>query len=130
MAGHTQFLLGSMGPTMPIVKSGRLRGIAVTTPKRTPALPDVPTVTESGVKGYEVVNWHGLMGPKGLPQPIVERLNGELNKILKSKDMEDKLAADGVYAAGGPPEQMTAVLKRDIDRWIKVAKQTGVKATD
>ena len=79
MAGHTQFIFGSMGPTMPIVKSGRLRGIAVTSAKRIPALPEVPAVAET-LKGYEVINWHALVGPKGLPQNIVERLNGELNK--------------------------------------------------
>jgi tripartite-type tricarboxylate transporter receptor subunit TctC len=129
MAGNTQFLFGSMGPTMPVVKSGRLRGIAVTSAKRIPALPDTPTVAET-VKGYEVINWHALVGPKGLPRPIVDQLNGELNKIVKSKDVEEKLAADGVYSAGGPPEQLTALIKRDIDRWSKVVKQTGVKATD
>ena len=130
MAGNTQFIFGSIGATMPQVKSGKLRGIAVTTSKRIPALPDVPTIAESGVKGYEVINWHALVGPKGLPQPIVERLNSELNKAIKSKDMEDKLAADGVSAAGGPPEQLTALIKRDIERWTKVVRETGVKASD
>ena len=71
IAGNTQFLFGSIGAVMPQVKSGKLRGIAVTGPKRISALPDVATITESGVKGYEVINWHGLIGPKGLPQPIV-----------------------------------------------------------
>ncbi len=69
--------------------------------QRIAALPDVPTVNESGLKGYDVILWHGLIGPKGLPQPIVERVNGELNKALKAKDMEEKLAADGVSPAGG-----------------------------
>jgi tripartite-type tricarboxylate transporter receptor subunit TctC len=130
MAGNTQFIFGSIGATMPQVKSGKLRGIAVTTAKRIPALPDVPTVAESGVKGYEVINWHALIGPKGLPHGIVERLNSELNKAIKSKDMEDKLAADGVSAAGGPPEQLTSLIKRDIERWTKVVRETGVKASD
>ena len=93
-------------------------------------MPSVPTISESGVKGYEVVNWHGLMGPKGLPQAIVERINGEINKSLKSKDMEERLAADGVSPAGGPPEQLTALLRRDIQRWMKVVPQAGVKATE
>jgi tripartite-type tricarboxylate transporter receptor subunit TctC len=130
IAGNTQFLFGSIGAVMPQVKSGKLRGIAVTGPKRISALPDVPTVSESGVKGYEVINWHGLIGPKGLPQPIVQLVNTEANKAIKSKEMEDKLAADGVSAAGGPPEQLTALIKRDIERWSKVVKQTGVKASD
>jgi tripartite-type tricarboxylate transporter receptor subunit TctC len=130
MAGNTQFLLGSMAATMPQVKSGRLRGIAVTTAKRIAALPDVPTIAESGVKGYDVSNWHGVIGPKGLPQTIVDRLNGELNKALKAKDMEERLAGDGVTAAGGPPEQFVALIKRDIERWTKVVQQAGVKASD
>ncbi len=130
MAGNTQFLFGSIAATLPQVKSGRLRGIAVTTAKRIPALPDVPTVAESGVKGYEVINWHGLIGPKGLPQPIVDSINGELNKTIKSKDMEDRLAADGVSPAGGTPAQFIGLIKRDIERWTKVVQQAGVKASE
>ena len=128
IAGQTQFLFGSIGATMPQVRNGRLRGIAVTTTTRIPALPDVPTVDESGVKGYEVINWHALVGPKGLPQPIVERLNVELNRALKSKEMEEKLAADGVSPAGGPPSQLLELIKKDIPRWAKVVKESGAKA--
>lgn len=128
MSGQTQFLFGSIAAVMPVVKQGRLRGIAVTTAKRLAALPDVPTLAESGVKGYDVVLWHGLVGPKGLPRPIVERVNGELNKALKAKDMEEKLAADGVSPAGGTPEQFGAIIKRDIETWVRVVKQAGVKA--
>jgi len=128
MAGNTQFLFGSIAAALPIVKQGRLRGIAVTTPKRVPALPDMPTIAESGVKGYSVIVWHGLIAPKGLPRPIVDRVNGELNKALKAKDMEEKLAADGVAAAGGTPEQFGATIKRDIETWRKVVQMAGVKA--
>jgi tripartite-type tricarboxylate transporter receptor subunit TctC len=128
MSGQTQFLFGSIAAVMPVVKQGRLRGIAVTTTKRLAALPDVPTLAESGVKGYDVVLWHGLVGPKGLPRPIVDRVNGELNKALKAKDMEEKLAADGVSPAGGTPEQFAAIIKRDIETWARVVKQAGVKA--
>ena len=85
ISGQTQMLWGSIAAVMPQVKSGRLRGIAVTTAKRIPALPDVPTVKESGLKDYEVVLWHGLIGPKGLPRPIVDRVNTELNKAIKTK---------------------------------------------
>ena len=90
--------------------------------------PEVPTIAESGVKGYDVVLWHGLIGPKGLPRPIVDRVNAELNKALKAKDMEDKLSADGVSPAGGTPEQFGATIKRDIDTWRKVVQTAGVKA--
>jgi len=128
MSGQTQFLFGSIAAVMPIVKQGRLRGIAVTTEKRLAALPDVPTIAESGVKGYDVVLWHGLVGPKGLPRAIVDRVNGDLNKALRAKDMEEKLATDGVSPAGGTPEQFGAIIKRDIDTWRKVVQMAGVKA--
>ena len=127
ISGQTQFLFGSIAVVMPVVKQGRLRGVAVTTAKRLAALPDVPTLAESGVKGYDVVLWHGLVGPKGLPRPIVDRVNNELNKALKAKDMEDKLAVDGVSPAGGTPEQFAATIKRDIDTWRKVVQMAGVK---
>jgi len=127
ISGQTQFLFGSIAVVMPIVKQGRLRGIAVTTSKRLAALPEVPTIAESGVKGYDVVLWHGLVGPKGLPRAIVDRVNGDLNRALKAKDMEDKLAADGVSPAGGTPEQFAATIKRDIDTWRKVVQVAGVK---
>jgi len=128
ISGQTQMLWGSIAAVMPQVKSGRLRGIAVTTAKRIPALPDVPTVMESGVPGYEVILWHGLIGPKGLPRPIVDRVNAELNKALKAHDMEEKLAADGVSAAGGTPEQFGAIIKRDIEVWRKVVQTANIKA--
>jgi tripartite-type tricarboxylate transporter receptor subunit TctC len=127
MAGHTQLLWGSAAAAVPMVKGGKLKAIGVSTTQRIAALPDVPTVNESGLKGYDVILWHGLIGPKGLPQPIVERVNGELNKALKAKDMEEKLAADGVSPAGGTAQQFGALIKRDIDTWAKVVKQAGVK---
>jgi tripartite-type tricarboxylate transporter receptor subunit TctC len=128
MAGHTQLLWGSAAAAVPQVKNGRLRAIGVSTAKRIPALPDVPTVTESGLKGYEVILWHGLIGPKGLSQSIVERVNAELNKALKAKDMEEKLMTDGVSPAGGTAQEFGALIKRDIATWAKVVKQAGVKA--
>jgi len=128
ISGQTQFLWGSIAAVLPQVRNGRLRAIAVTTAKRAPALPDIPTIAEAGVKGYDVILWHGLIGPKGLPRPIVDRVNGELNKALKAKDMEEKLAADGVASAGGTPEEFGATIKRDIDTWRKVVQMAGVKA--
>ena len=127
ISGQTQFLWGSIAAVLPQVSNGRLRAIAVTTAKRAPALPDIPTIAEAGVKGYDVILWHGLIGPKGLPRPIVDRVNGELNKALKAKDMEEKLAADGVASAGGTPEEFGATIKRDIDTWRKVVQMAGVK---
>ena len=127
IAGNVQVLFGSPATTIQHVKSGRLRALAVTTGSRIAAAPEVPTVAESGVPGYEVVLWHGLVGPKGLPRPIVERINSEANAILKVKEMDALLAQDGVSAAGGTPEQFAATIKGDIERWRKIVQQAGVK---
>ena len=127
LAGHVQMMWGSMGQVLPQIKSGRVRGVAVTTPKRSPAAPDIPTFIESGVKGYEVVLWHGLIGPKGMPAPVVGRINGELNKALKAKDMEERLAADGVAPAGGTPEQFMTEIRKGIEVWGRVVKKIGLK---
>jgi tripartite-type tricarboxylate transporter receptor subunit TctC len=127
IAGSTQLIFGSVSTTLQFIKSGRLRGLAVTTPKRIPALPDLPTVAEAGAPGYEVVLWHGLVAPKGVPRPIVDRLNREANEVLKAKEMEELLATDGVAPAGGTPEQFRAVIKADIERWRGVVKQANIK---
>jgi tripartite-type tricarboxylate transporter receptor subunit TctC len=127
ISGQTQLLWGSIATTLPQVKNGRLRSIAVSTAKRIEALPQVPTVDESGLKGYDTILWHGLIAPKALPRSILDRVNGELNKILKQKEMQDKLAGDGVTAAGGTPEQFGALIKKDIDTWHRVVQKAGVK---
>ncbi len=128
ISGQTQLIWGSIAPVTPHVKSGKLKPIAVTTMKRVDAFKDIPTVNESGLKGYDVVLWHGLVAPKNLPRPILDRVNGELNKILKNKDMQDKLSGDGVSAAGGSPEQFGSLIKKDIDMWRRVVQKAGVKA--
>lgn len=127
IAGNVQLLFGSVATSIQHIKSGRLRGLAVTTAKRISAAPELPTVAEAGVPGYEVILWHGLVGPKGIPKAIVEKLNKEASEILRSKAMEELLAADGVSPAGGNPEQFGATIKNDIERWRKVVQQAGIK---
>ena len=127
IAGQTNLVFGSTAATLPYVRSGRLRALAVTTPQRIPAEPDVPTVAEAGVPGYEVTLWHGLIGPKGLPPAIVQRLNGEVTTILKLKETAEQLQNDGVSPAGGTPEQFLATIKYEIDVWRKVVHDAGVK---
>jgi tripartite-type tricarboxylate transporter receptor subunit TctC len=128
IAGNTQLIFGSVATSLQFIKSGRLRGLAVTTPQRIPAAPELPTVSEAGVPGYQVVLWHGLVGPKGLPGAVVERVNQAANDALKSKDVADLLATDGVAPAGGTPEQFRAVIKADIERWGGVVKHANIKA--
>lgn len=127
IAGNTQLIFGSVATALQYVKAGRLRALAVTTPKRIAAAPDVPTVAEAGYPGYEVINWHGLVGPKGTPREVVDRINKESNEALKSADVEKILAADGLTAAGGTPAQFDALLRSEVARWAKVVKQAGVK---
>jgi tripartite-type tricarboxylate transporter receptor subunit TctC len=128
IGGQTQALLGSVATTLPHVRSGRLRALAVTTPGRLIAEPDIPTVMESGVPGYETTLWHGLIGPKGLAPAIVDRLNAEVTKVLKLKEASDQLQNDGVSPAGGAPEEFRAAIRREIELWRKVVSDAGVKA--
>ncbi len=128
IAGNTQLIFGSVATSLQFIKSGRLRGLAVTTPQRIAAAPELPTVAEAGVPGYQVVLWHGLVGPKGLPLAVVERINQAANDALKSKDVADLLASDGVAPAGGTPEQFRALIKADIERWSGVVKRANIKA--
>ena len=128
IGGTTQLIFGSVATALQHVKSGRLRALAVTTPKRIAAAPDVPTVAEAGYPSYEVTNWHGLVGPRGLPKDIVARLNREVNESLKSDDVKKILASDGLEPAGGSPEELAAIIKKEIGRWGEVVKRAGVKA--
>ena len=128
IGGQTDVFFASTATAIPHVQSGKLRAIAVTTAKRIPALPDVPTVTESGVAGYEVVLWHGLIGPKGLPRAVVERLNRETGKALQLKETAAQLQNDGVAPAGGAPERFGAQIRKEIELWRKVVAEAGVKA--
>ncbi len=128
VAGHVQMLWGSIASTLPQVKGGRLRSIAVSTAQRIRAAPEIPAMLESGFKDYDVVLWHGLIAAKGLPQPVVTRINTDLNHALREKEMEDRLAADGVAPAGGTPAQFLTEIKKGIDMWSGVVKRLGLKA--
>ena len=112
---------------LPQAKAGRIRALAVTTATRIAAEPNLPTIAESGVPGYDVSNWHGLIGPKGIPRAVVERLNGEVNKIIRSKDMEDRLRGDGVAASGGTPEALFEQIRSEVALWRGVVQDMGIK---
>ena len=127
IGGQVQLVFGAIPTTLPHVKSGRLRALAVTTAKRVAAAPDLPTVAELGYPGYEVTNWHGLVGPRGLPKEVVERVNREINDLITSEDMKKHLAADGLEPAGGSPARFGEILKNEAARWAKVVQQAGIK---
>src|SRR5258708_664360 len=128
IAGQTTVLFNTTAAVLQHVKSGRLRGLAVTTSQRIPAASDIPTVAESGVPDYEVAVWHGLVGPKGLPRPIADRINTEVTKTLKLTETAERLQTDGVSPAGGTPEQFLATIKKEIEVWRKVVSDANVKA--
>jgi tripartite-type tricarboxylate transporter receptor subunit TctC len=128
LAGQTQVFFSSAATALPHVQSGKLKALAVTTAKRLPALPDVPTVAEAGLPGYEVDLWHGFIAPKGLPRPIVDKINKVANESLTLRDTAEKLANDGVAPAGGTPEQFMATIRKEIDLWKKLAADGVIKA--
>jgi len=127
IGGQVQMIFGAILATLPHVKSGRLKGLAVSGPKRSDAAPDMPTVAESGLPGYEVTLWYGVWGPKGLSKEIVSRWNAELVKILKSPDMKGRLATEGLEAVGSTPDELHAHLKTEIAKWAKVIKDANVR---
>ena len=128
LGGQVQLIFGAMPATIPQVKAGKLRGIGVTTAKRSPALPDTPAIGEI-VKDYEAALWYGLWGPKGLPKPIIARWNQEVAKALQTEEMKKRLASDGVEPAGGPPEQFLNAIARDVEKWKKVVKAANIKVS-
>lgn len=127
IAGQVDLFVSSTATALPHVKAGRLRALAVTTASRLPAEPNVPTLAESGVAGYDVPIWHGLIGPKGMPRPAVERINSEVNRMLQSKETVDLLQSDGVSPAGGSPEAFHDRIRKEVQLWRKAVADTGVK---
>ena len=127
LGGQIQILFGSLPSTIPLIKQNRVRGIGVTTPKRSNAIPDIPAIGEV-VPGYEAVLWYGVWGPKGLPKNIVTLWNTEIRKALKLPDMRERLANEGLDPSDSPPERFSEVVRRDVAKWQKVVKTGNIKA--
>jgi tripartite-type tricarboxylate transporter receptor subunit TctC len=127
MAGQVHMLFGNVLSSLTHVKTGRLRALAVTTAKRSRVLPDLPTVSESGVPGYENSTWFGVLAPAGTPAVILSKLNAELVKASQSPDIVERLAPDGGEPVGSTPEQFGRHLDLEITRWRKVVKDAGIK---
>jgi len=127
IAGQVQLMFATSASVIPFIKAGKLRALAVTTARRSASVPDLPTVAEAGVPGYETVLWHGLIGPKGLPAPVVERLNAEVSKVLKLKETAEQLQNDGVSPAGSTPGEFLAAITKEIELWRRVVNDAGVK---
>jgi tripartite-type tricarboxylate transporter receptor subunit TctC len=127
LSGEVQLTFGSVVAWLPQVKAGRLKAIAVTSKARSKALPSLPTVAESGVPGFEAINWFGVVVPHGTPKPVIERLNGIIVAQIKLPAMSAKLAEDGTDAVASTPEAFSSLIRAEIKRWAAVVKQSGAK---
>src|SRR5712671_1032393 len=128
LAGQVSVMAPNVLTALPHIKAGKLRALAVTSSKRSDALPDVPTIAEAGVAGYESTQWYGVLAPAGTAREIVMRLHDEIVRALRTPEVMQRLAADGAEPVGNSPEEFTAFIKSEIDKWAKVASAAGIRA--
>ncbi len=126
IAGQVSFTMASVLSVLPYAKQGRLRMLAVTTAKRSGALPDIPTISEAGLPGFEVSNWYGILATGGTPRPAVDRLNSELARIARVPDLAEKLAAQGADPATGTPEEFERFIQAELKKWSAVVRSAGI----
>ena len=127
MAGHVQVMFESLNSMAAFARSGKVRALAVSGARRSAVFPDLPTLNESGVPGYDVTSWSGLVAPAGVPRAIVERLNAEVNKAINSPAYKGKFAALGSEGGGGTPEAFAELIRKDSAKWAYVIKRSGAK---
>ena len=128
IAGQVDVMFDNLPNVIQHVKSGRMKALAISGPKRSPLAPEVPTVAESGVAGFEVTVWFGLLAPAGVPRDIIQRLNAESTRIINSPEVTDRFLKLGVTPSTGTPEQFGELVKSEVVRWAKVIKDAGIKA--
>jgi len=127
VSGQVHLMFGTAVSFLPYVKAGRLNALAVTNPKRSPIVPNVPTVAESGLPGFEALQWFGIFAPAGTPRDIVTRLSGEIVKIVRLPDIRERMTSLGAEVVGSTPEQLATFVKADTAKWARVVKQSGAK---
>ena len=128
LGGSVQVVIGDQANLMPHVQSGKLRALAVATSKRSPNAPDLPTIAETGLAGFDATAWQGLVGPAGMPPDVVKRLNEAFNKVMAMPAVREKLVGGGLDPVGGTPEQFGRFIASEIAKWTKIAKDVGAKA--
>jgi tripartite-type tricarboxylate transporter receptor subunit TctC len=127
VTGQVSILFTNYASVTPMVKAGKLRGVAITSLKPTPLAPGLPTIAQSGLPGFEAIQWWGLWGPAGLPQPVVERLNAAANKVFSNPEFIKRFNNEGLELSGGTPADLTAYLRADYNRWGQVIRTAGIK---
>ena len=127
IAGNSQLIFATALSVQPYLQAGRLRPLAVTTAKRIDTLPDLPTIAESGVPGFEASTWHGMVVPTGTPRAVIARLNSEVNAILEQPDLRKLLVNQGAQIQGGTPERFAAYIKSEVPKWAKVIRDSGAR---
>jgi tripartite-type tricarboxylate transporter receptor subunit TctC len=120
-------MFATAASVIPHVKSGRLRALAVTTPARSATLPELPTIAESGVPGFDATTWHGIVVPAATPSAVITRINSEINAVIAMPETRDRLVAQGIEPRGGTPQQFAAYLRTEIPKWTKVVRASGAK---
>lgn len=128
LAGDAQMIFGGLVSSLPHVKTGRLRALAVTSPQREPMAPDVPTMAEVGFPNVDPVSWYGISAPAGTPGPIVDRLSNELRRLVASKEYRELLTGQAQQAVGSTPAEFRTFIAADLDKWTKVIRAAGIKA--
>jgi tripartite-type tricarboxylate transporter receptor subunit TctC len=127
MANETQVLFGSFPSTLPKIQDGSLKALAVTGPKRSPSLPDLPTMEESGYPGFIVTSWYGFLAPAGTPKPVIDKLGAAAAAALAKEDVKKKIEATGQDIQSGDAAMLASLIKQDIARWRKVLNDAGIQ---
>jgi tripartite-type tricarboxylate transporter receptor subunit TctC len=127
MAGEASVLFPTMQSAMPHYKSGRLRAIGISTAKRSPAVPEVPAIAESGLPGYDATGWYGMLAPAGTPQPVIDRLHRDIVRILTDPQMKERLAVEGAVAVGNTPAQFDKFIRDETAKWSKIIRDLKIK---
>ncbi len=127
LAGQISMYFGTTPSTLPFVQSGKLRALGVTTAKRTVAAPELPTIAESGLPGYEQSAWHGLLAPAGTPDAVIAKLNAEVNRLIRTPDVGERFKVQGIDLIGGTPADFAAFIRQDVAKYAKLVKTAGIK---
>jgi tripartite-type tricarboxylate transporter receptor subunit TctC len=127
ISGQVAAMFATALTARPVIDSGRVRALAVSTPQRVSALPGVPPVAEAGVPGYSAIQWYGLLAPAGTPQPVIARVNAEALRSLRSDEMKERLAADGAEPQGSTPEEFGALIRSELEKWGRVTRAAGIE---